>query len=256
MMLPDNADARRGLLDVAVTVLADELAEKSFAVAAAARARRAAGQRVPGRVRQARPAARSGQAIPAPAGASSTATRSDAAGTVTVRDLDSGQQVAVPVDGVTGYLAGQARRAGGAPMTSGQFSDHDTWFAQLPGVVVAAGALITDPAGRVLIVKPNYRDHWTLPGGVCEHGEPPHAGCVREVAEEVGLVMPVGGLLAVDWSQPYGADARPIMHFVFDGGTVPDGIRIVVPGGGARRLPVRRPRRAGTPTRRGTWRTG
>jgi len=113
-------------------------------------------------------------------------------------------------------------------MTSRQFSDHDSWFAQLPGVVLAAGALITNPAGRVLIVKPNYRDHWTLPGGVCEHGEPPHAGCAREVAEEVGLVLPVGALLAVDWSQPYGSDARPIMHFVFDGGTVPDGTRIVV----------------------------
>ncbi len=113
-------------------------------------------------------------------------------------------------------------------MTGAAFSDHDAWFAQLPGVVIAAGALISDPAGRVLIVKPNYRDHWTLPGGVCEHGEPPHAGCYREVAEEVGLELPVGGLLAVDWSQPYGSDARPIMHFVFDGGTVPDGVRIVV----------------------------
>ena len=114
-------------------------------------------------------------------------------------------------------------------MTAGQFyADHDEWFAQLPGVVVAAGALITDPAGNVLIVKPNYRDHWTLPGGVCEHGEPPHVGCFREVAEEIGLVLPVGALLAVDWSQPYGQGARPIMHFVFDGGTAPAGTRIVV----------------------------
>ena len=53
-------------------------------------------------------------------------------------------------------------------MTTRNFIDHDTWFAQLPGVVVAAGALITDPAGRILLVKPNYRDHWTLPGGICE----------------------------------------------------------------------------------------
>jgi 8-oxo-dGTP diphosphatase len=113
-------------------------------------------------------------------------------------------------------------------MTGRQFIDRDSWFAQLPGVVIAAGALITDPAGRVLIVKPNYRDHWTLPGGVCEHGEPPHVGCFREVAEEVGLVLPLGGLLTVDWSQPYGVDARPIMHFVFDGGAVPDGTPIVV----------------------------
>jgi 8-oxo-dGTP diphosphatase len=113
-------------------------------------------------------------------------------------------------------------------MTSGHFTDHDTWFAQLPGVVVAAGALITDPAGQVLIVKPNYRDHWTLPGGICEQGEPPHAGCAREVEEEVGLIRPPGALLAVDWSQPYGAESRPIMHFVFDGGTVGEGTRIVV----------------------------
>ncbi len=113
-------------------------------------------------------------------------------------------------------------------MTEGGFIDPDTWFARLPGVVVMAGALITDPAGQVLLVKPNYRDHWTLPGGICEPGEPPHAGCAREVAEEIGLSLPVGRLLAVDWSQPFGQQARPIMHFVFDGGTLDDGQGIVL----------------------------
>ena len=113
-------------------------------------------------------------------------------------------------------------------MTTSNFIDHDTWFAQLPGVVLAAGALITDPAGQILVVKPNYRDHWTLPGGICEHGEPPHLGCAREVAEELGLGLPIGALLAIDWSQPYGQDARPIMHFVFDGGTLSSGDGIVL----------------------------
>jgi 8-oxo-dGTP diphosphatase len=121
-----------------------------------------------------------------------------------------------------------AARSAHAPAANTHFIDHDTWFTQLPGVVVAAGALITDPAGRVLMVKPNYRDHWTIPGGICEQGEPPHAGCAREVTEEVGLVLPAGALLAVDWSQPYGLDSRPIMHFVFDGGTVSDTVHIVV----------------------------
>ncbi|MGI9005446.1 MAG: NUDIX domain-containing protein [Streptosporangiaceae bacterium] len=108
------------------------------------------------------------------------------------------------------------------------FTDPATWFASLPGVVVAAGGLITDPAGRVLLVKPNYRDHWTIPGGICEHGEPPQDGAARELAEELGLTIPVGRLLAADWSQPYGLAARPILHFVFDGGELADGAGIVV----------------------------
>src|SRR6202142_2263644 len=107
-------------------------------------------------------------------------------------------------------------------MTTSNFIDHDTWFAQLPGVVVSAGGLITDPGGRILLVKPNYRDHWTLPGGICEHGEPPHEGCAREVAEEIGLQLIPGQL------EPFGRQQRPIMHLIFDGGTLDGGDGIVL----------------------------
>jgi 8-oxo-dGTP diphosphatase len=113
-------------------------------------------------------------------------------------------------------------------VTSVNFMDHDAWFASLPGVVVSAAALITDPAGRVLLVKPNYRDYWSLPGGICELGEPPHAGCAREVAEEIGLSRTPGPLLAIDWAQPFGTDVRPIMAFVFDGGMLDDDGSIVL----------------------------
>ncbi len=117
----------------------------------------------------------------------------------------------------------------GGPGAAGRgFGDRDGWYAGLAGVVVAAGAVITDPEGRVLLVKPNYRDHWSLPGGICEFGEEPQAGCRREVAEELGLDLPVGRLLITDWSQPFGDQARPIMHFVFDGGQMPDGSGIVL----------------------------
>jgi 8-oxo-dGTP pyrophosphatase MutT (NUDIX family) len=105
-------------------------------------------------------------------------------------------------------------------MTTSNFIDHDTWFARLPGVVVSAGGLITDPAGRILLVKPNYRDHWTLPGGICEYAEPPHVACAREVLEEIGLDLPIGPLLVIGWSAPDGDRPNPIMHFVFDGGTL------------------------------------
>src|SRR5690348_2632759 len=118
--------------------------------------------------------------------------------------------------------------AGETEVADTQAVDPDAWFTSLPGVVVAAGGLITDPGGKVLLVKPNYRDLWSLPGGICEHGEPPHVGCARELAEELGLDIPAGRLLVTDWSQPFGATARPIMHFVFDGGQLNDGSGIVV----------------------------
>jgi len=106
------------------------------------------------------------------------------------------------------------------------FTDTQTWYAGLATMYGAAAAVITDPSGRVLLVKPNYRDHWSLPGGVLEHGEPPHLGCAREVAEEVGLKITVGPLLVVDWAAPDHERPRPVVFFVFDGGEVGPGVDI------------------------------
>jgi 8-oxo-dGTP diphosphatase len=105
-------------------------------------------------------------------------------------------------------------------------AEQAAWFAQLPTMFAAAAALLTDPAGRVLLVKPNYRDHWSLPGGILDHGEPPHVGCRREVAEELGLDIEPGPLLVVGWSGPDGIRPRPIVHFVFDGGVLADDTQI------------------------------
>ncbi len=113
-------------------------------------------------------------------------------------------------------------------MPAATYTDPDTWFSGLPGVVVAAGALITDPGGRVLLVKPNYRELWSLPGGICEFGEPPQAGCARELAEELGLSPGVGRLLVTDWTRPFGTRARPMMHFIFDAGVLAEGSGIIV----------------------------
>ncbi|TDV38662.1 NUDIX domain-containing protein [Actinophytocola oryzae] len=85
-------------------------------------------------------------------------------------------------------------------------------------ILSAAGALILDEAGRVLLVEPNYKDHWEIPGGVIEVGETPSQGCAREVAEELGLTREPGRLLVVDWApHPTGGDR---VLFVFDGGTI------------------------------------
>ena len=86
------------------------------------------------------------------------------------------------------------------------------------GAVVgsAAGALFFDERGRVLLVEPTYKPRWEIPGGVVEPGETPHQGCVREVAEELGLTVPVGRLLVVDWA-PHPEQGDKVL-FVFDGG--------------------------------------
>jgi 8-oxo-dGTP diphosphatase len=124
------------------------------------------------------------------------------------------------------------------------------WYAGLPSMFGSGAALFTDPAGRVLLVKPNYREHWTLPGGMLEDGESPEAGCRREVAEEIGLDITPGPLLAIDWSPPAGMRPRPIVHFVFDGGVLDehapirlqaeelDAYRFAGPGELARHLPA------------------
>ena len=96
------------------------------------------------------------------------------------------------------------------------------WYASLPTLFGAAAALFTSPDGRVLLVKPNYREHWSLPGGILEDGEAPHAGCRREVAEEIGLDITPGLLLVVGWTPPEGLRPRSSVHFVFDGGEIRD----------------------------------
>jgi ADP-ribose pyrophosphatase YjhB (NUDIX family) len=96
------------------------------------------------------------------------------------------------------------------------------WYASLPTFYAAAAMLITDRADRVLLVKPNYRPFWGLPGGIVEADEAPHEGVTREIAEELSLDIPAGQLLVIDWARPDGERPRGIANFIFDGGTISD----------------------------------
>lgn len=81
---------------------------------------------------------------------------------------------------------------------------------------VAAGALFFDAQRRVLLVKPNYKDGWDIPGGYVEPGETPVEACEREIREELGWKLQLSNLLAVDWA-PSESEGDKIL-FVFDGG--------------------------------------
>ncbi|MFE2107725.1 NUDIX domain-containing protein [Kitasatospora sp. NPDC059463] len=69
---------------------------------------------------------------------------------------------------------------------------------------VAADVILRDAAGRVLVVDPTYKEGWDLPGGMVEANEPPHEAAVRELREELGVEIAIGGLLVVDWVPPHG----------------------------------------------------
>jgi 8-oxo-dGTP diphosphatase len=67
-----------------------------------------------------------------------------------------------------------------------------------PEAVLAAGAVVVDPAGRVLLVlrgRPPNAGAWSLPGGRVETGESTESAAVREVLEETGVIArPLCGL--------------------------------------------------------------
>lgn len=68
----------------------------------------------------------------------------------------------------------------------------------LPTSLVAAGLVLRDGAGRVLLLRTSYEEPWEVPGGVVEHGEGLRAAAVREAREELGLDLVPGRLLVLD----------------------------------------------------------
>ena len=85
---------------------------------------------------------------------------------------------------------------------------------QTSKAIVVAG-LISDDAGRVLIVKPSHKDGWIFPGGYVEIGESPSSAFRREMTAEIGVDLPVAPrLLSID----YRGSADEYVMFIFDGG--------------------------------------
>ena len=89
--------------------------------------------------------------------------------------------------------------------------------SDLPAKRMGAGALFFDESDRLLLVEPNYKTEWEIPGGVVEAGESPWAACCREIEEELGLTRRPTRLLCVDWVPP-SADRSEGLMLVFDGG--------------------------------------
>ena len=81
-------------------------------------------------------------------------------------------------------------------------------------VIPCVGAIISDHAGRLLLIKRGHdpgKGLWSIPGGRVEDGESDADALVREVREETGLIVTAGPLIGSvrrpGGTAPAGADA-------------------------------------------------
>lgn len=92
------------------------------------------------------------------------------------------------------------------------------YLETLPKKRMGVGVLLYS-GSKILILKPTYRDHWLLPGGVIDLDESPREAAIREVNEELGLQIDIKQLLVVDYLHKAG-DRTECIQFIFSGGNL------------------------------------
>jgi 8-oxo-dGTP pyrophosphatase MutT (NUDIX family) len=103
-------------------------------------------------------------------------------------------------------------------MTAQKQSDEE-YFASLPRKTVGAFVLLTNEAGQLLVVNPNYKPDWSLPGGSVDEHESPRTAALREAKEEVGIALNTLSLAAIEYTTEKPPRSESL-QFVFDGGVL------------------------------------
>ncbi|RJR14485.1 NUDIX hydrolase [Candidatus Parcubacteria bacterium] len=91
------------------------------------------------------------------------------------------------------------------------------YHENLPKKRMGAGALMFNDKDELLLVKPSYKEHWSIPGGVVDAEESPRNACVREVEEEIGIRPTAIKFLCVDYYPTTDGKGENI-QFIFFGG--------------------------------------
>jgi 8-oxo-dGTP pyrophosphatase MutT (NUDIX family) len=101
-------------------------------------------------------------------------------------------------------------------------TDGRSYYESLPRKRMAAAVLLFNEKKELLIVKPNYRNDWLLPGGIVEENESPKTAAIRELKEEIGLNINADKLefAGVDYKSRKDIGGE-MVHFIFSGGALP-----------------------------------
>lgn len=89
------------------------------------------------------------------------------------------------------------------------------YFKALPKKKMGAGVLLFNDNDEILIVRPSYKDHWSIPGGVVDENESPREAGLRETKEEVGVNLDDIKFLCVEYTRK---NKDENLFFLFGGG--------------------------------------
>lgn len=91
------------------------------------------------------------------------------------------------------------------------------YLAQLPRKRMGVCVLFFDESNRLLIVKPNYKEGWSVVGGTVDAEESPRDCALRETKEEIGLVIDDMQFLSIEYIGTIGESIEGL-EFMFYGG--------------------------------------
>jgi len=94
-------------------------------------------------------------------------------------------------------------------------SDEE-YYGKLPKKHIGAIALIFNEKRQLLLVKPTYKDGWSIPGGGVEQDETPKTTVLREIKEEIGLDLNDVVLICVAYTPKSGIKPETL-QFIFYG---------------------------------------
>ncbi len=101
-----------------------------------------------------------------------------------------------------------------------KYSDEE-YAKLLPKKQVGTAVLFFNSKDELLVVKPDYRDGWLVPGGSADADESPLQCAVRETREEIGLDLPELRLVGIYYGKSRGVFTDSL-KFVFYGGILSD----------------------------------